>query len=78
MTETTTFDLHQSADWLAGQALADLDREHDRLVHLVDAAALAAGAPTSLRPADTDSTPALVRLFNHHACAVQRRERFAA
>lgn len=75
---TPTFDLHRTADWLARQQMADLDRQHDQLVTVVDAAARAAGAPEALRPAADDPTPALVRLFNHHACALQRRRRLAA
>lgn len=72
-----TFDLRQTADWLATQQLADLDRHHDELVFAVDAAAVAAGAPASLRPSPADPTPALVRLFNHHACTIQRSQRAA-
>ena len=74
-TTTPDFDLHRTADWLAGQDLNDLDRSRARLVSVVDAAARAAGAPESLHPTVSDPTPALVRLFNHHACAIQRRER---
>ena len=72
------FDLRQTADWLATQQLADLDRHHDELVFAVDAAAVAAGAPDALRPSPADPTPALVRLFNHHAATLQQRRRIAA
>lgn len=78
MPTTATFDLHQTADWLATQQLADLDRHHAELVSIVDAAALAAGAPEALRPTAADPTPALVRLLNHHATTLHRRERLAA
>lgn len=72
-----TFDLRQTANWLATQQLADLDRHHDELVFAVDAAAVAAGAPEALRPAASDPTPALVRLFNHHAATLHQRDRIA-
>lgn len=72
---TASFDLHRTADWFAGQDLTDLDAHHDALVSVVDAAAAAADAPAALRPAASDPTPALVRLFNHHACAIQRSQR---
>lgn len=72
---TASFDLHRTADWLAAQDLADLDANHDDLLTAVDAAADAADAPAALRPAASDPTPALVRLFNHHACAIQRSQR---
>jgi hypothetical protein len=75
MTSSPSFDLHRTADWLAGQNLSDLDANHADLVDAVDAAALAAGAPAALRPSASDPTPALVRLFNHHACAIQRSQR---
>ncbi len=75
MTSSPSFDLHRSADWLAGQDLADLDAHHADLVGVVDAAAAAAGAPAALRPSASDPTPALVRLFNHHACTIQRSQR---
>ncbi len=75
MTSSPTFDLHRSADWLAGQDLADLDAHHADLVGVVDAAATAAGAPAALRPTAADPTPALVRLFNHHAAAIHRSQR---
>ncbi len=78
MSSTAPFDLRQTADWLAAQQLADLDRRHDELVSLVDAAAVAAGAPEALRPTAADPTPALVRLLNHHATTLHRRERLAA
>ncbi|MCB1014653.1 MAG: hypothetical protein KDB10_06000 [Acidimicrobiales bacterium] len=73
MAPTAAFDLRRTADWLATQQLADLDRRHDELVTLVDAAAVAAGAPDALRPTATDPTPALVRLLNHHATTLHRR-----
>lgn len=78
MTDAPTFDLHRTADWLATQQLADLDRRHAELVTLVDAAAVAAGAPAALRPTAADPTPALVRLLNHHAATLHQRERLAA
>ena len=73
-----TFDLRETADWLATQQLADLDRHHDELVFAVDAAAVAAGAPAALRPSPADPTPALVRLFNHHAATLHQQRRVAA
>ena len=76
-TITPSFDLRQAADWLATQQLADLDRHHDQLVFAVDAAAVAAGAPEALRPSPADPTPALVRLFNHHAATLHQRDRVA-
>ena len=78
MTDAPAFDLHRTADWLATQQLADLDRHHAELVSLVDAAAVAAGAPEALRPTAADPTPALVRLLNHHATTLHQRQRLAA
>ncbi len=78
MDDAPAFDLHRTADWLATQQLTDLDRHHAELVTLVDAAARAAGSPDALRPTPADPTPALVRLFNHHATTLHRRERLAA
>lgn len=69
---TSTFDLHRTADWLARQDLRDLDAHRADLVRAVDDVATAAGAPTELRPSDSDSTPTLVRLFNHHAVSLHR------
>ncbi len=76
-TLSSSFDLRQTADWMAAQQLADLDRHHDELVFAVDAAATAAGAPEALRPSAADPTPALVRLFNHHAATLHQRDRVA-
>lgn len=76
--DVSHFDLHRSSVWLAGQNTSDLDAHHADLVGVVDAAALAAGAPATLRPSLSDPTPALVRLFNHHASTIQRSRRAAA
>lgn len=73
--DVAAFDLHRSSMWLADQNLSDLDAHHADLVDVVDAVALAAGAPSTLRPSLTDPTPALVRLFNHHASAIARSQR---
>lgn len=78
MTTNPTFDLHRSADWLATQDLRSLDAHRADLVSVVDAAAIAAGAPAALRPSDADSTPTLVRLYNRHASTILRSQRFAA
>lgn len=77
-TVTPDFDLHRTSNWLAGTTLTELDHHHTDLVSVVDAAARAAGAPAALRPTPSDPTPALVRLFNHHACEIKRRQRLAA
>jgi len=75
--DLANFDLHRSAHWLAGQNTSQLDAHHADLVNVVDAAAVAAGAPAALRPSLSDPTPALVRLFNHHASTIQRSQRAA-